>query len=674
MIRYVFICLVLCVACQPNSQEHVQQANFVEANYVGDESCQSCHNDIYETYHETGMGKSFSKFDPKTAPEVFNNALVYEEVSDYYYTAFVKDGKLYQKELKKDASGKVINETVYEAKFVVGSGNATRSYVMDVNGYLTEMPLTWYVQRKIWDMSPGYHGGNLRFERPINAECMTCHNDISQHETGTQNRFKKVALGIGCERCHGPGSAHVEKQLANETKGVADPTIVNPKRLGRAENLSVCQQCHVDGTAVFKKMESPETFRPGMLLSAHRTVFSTPEHLNNPEAFGIASHAVRLAKSACYQKSQMTCVTCHNPHEPQQKEGSTSYNQTCQSCHQQSQTVCSRPNEPKPMSGDCVSCHLAQAGTSDIPHVTFTDHWIRKELPQGARHSEPKDIKKQEDGTPVTLIPIPETLNAQQSEAENSLEEAVAYFKYYETRHPIKGYLPIVIEKAKFGLENGADLAEARLAYARTLSIQEKYTEAATEFDKATHQYPKNSLLWYWKAVNLGKQKSYDQALIAIEKSIALQPNLIEAYQQKSEMLSAKGDAERAAESLEKAIAKNPIHFPNLYNNLGTIYAMQNQTAKAIPIFEKALKLNPDLSQSMVTLGGIYALQSHFAQAKILLERAVKIQPNDISVNGNLGLLYMQEGNNAKARTYFEKVLELNPGDAQAEAYLNQLR
>ena len=560
MLKYLLIAFLLISACKPfsSSKEVVHK---LKANYVGDKSCQSCHNDIYETYHQSGMGRSFSRFDEKTAPEIFNQQEVKTEKSGFSYVAYVENGKMYQKEIKRDDAGKMINELIYEVKYVVGSGNATRSYVMEVNGYLTEMPLTWYVERKMWDMSPGYHEGNLRFDRPINGECMTCHNSFSAHEKGTQNRFKKVALGIGCERCHGPGSEHIEEQLENDEL-VENPSIVNPKKLNRAEQLSVCQQCHIDGVSVINADENIESFRPGMLLSAHRTIYTTPEHLNHPEEFGIASHGVRLAKSECYTKSQMTCVSCHNPHEPQQGIGNEGYNKSCQNCHQSDEVTCSRPNEPKPMSGDCVSCHLTKSGTSDIPHVTFTDHWIRKVIPKSAKSSTPKTIADAKPDQIQTLVPIPETVLATQSEGESLLAEAIAYFKYYETHQPLKGYLPLVVEKAQKGFAQGADHYQARLALARALSLQELYDEAANAFEEGVKKYPDDSFLWYWKSVNHLKQNKLPQALTAIEESIKLQPNLIEAHQKKAEILVGQQKKDEAIEILQGAIQKNPNGNP----------------------------------------------------------------------------------------------------------------
>ena len=87
---------------------------------------------------------------------------------------------------------------------------------------------------------------------------MTCHNGLPEHEPFTPAHYDAVPLGITCERCHGPGSEHVERHLAGlvsrrrgtrEAKSIpASSTRLASTRDGQ---LAVCQQCHLTGTSVF---------------------------------------------------------------------------------------------------------------------------------------------------------------------------------------------------------------------------------------------------------------------------------------------------------------------------------------------------------------------------------------------------------------------------------------
>ena len=74
-----------------------------------------------------------------------------------------------------------------------------------------------------------------------------------------------MPLGIGCERCHGPGALHVEARLANPEAEGPDYTIVNPKHLSLDRRLDVCQQCHLEGTIMLlRDGQTAYSYRPGM--------------------------------------------------------------------------------------------------------------------------------------------------------------------------------------------------------------------------------------------------------------------------------------------------------------------------------------------------------------------------------------------------------------------------
>ena len=203
----------------------------VEAQFTGDVACASCHADIVEAYSQTNHKRGFSRFKADEAIERFDvERVVYNEHRNVHYEVYVKGDTLYQREYREDVNGALVHELIQAADYVIGSGNATRSYLLENNGYLTEMPLTWYVERGYWDMSPGYTQANDRFSRKIILDCLTCHNAIPTHSPSTQNHFTDIPEGISCERCHGPASLHVDFWTANQSAEApdVDTTIVNP--------------------------------------------------------------------------------------------------------------------------------------------------------------------------------------------------------------------------------------------------------------------------------------------------------------------------------------------------------------------------------------------------------------------------------------------------------------
>ena len=647
--------------------------------YVGDEACADCHEDLYRSYHRTGMGRSVSRFDPTTAPERFDaDVQVYDARSDLHYEPFVRGDTLFQREFRTDGSGQVVYERIHPVEWVIGSGNATRSYLMNVNGHVTQMPLTWYVDSARWDLSPGYEQINQRFSRPISHECMTCHNGLPGYSLFTQSHYTDVPEGITCERCHGPGGPHVERRLAGlgPPEGQPDPTIVNAAHLDRSLQLAICQQCHLTGITVFKQGDDVTSYRPGRPLAAHRTVFALEEERDDPERFGIASHAERLAQSACYEHSAMTCTTCHDPHRPVAELGADYFNEVCQGCHtptrETREVMCSREEthgSAEATSGNCIGCHLQKSGTSDIPHVTFTDHWIRRTLPP-ARH--PEDIQR------ILVRPEPFVLvrmtdDGATDEALASLEEAIAYFNLYDTQHRIPAYLPGVIQRVRQGLVAGADHPEARLALGRALAEMDSVAQALPVFRQALKRYPQHARLHYWLGNVLLRSELADSAMTYLERAVEIQPDFTEARFKLAEVHEALGDLIRARQVYEEVLEQDPVHHPAAWNNLGFLFLQQNRLQEADSLFERALALEPDLVVALVNRGAVRLLHQDFDTAISLFERAVRLDPTNVAALGNLGLVYAQRGRYAEAQEMLLRVLRLDPDDQRARSALDQV-
>ena len=675
----VFGTLVGCARDAPPKQE---AEPVVEAAYAGDESCASCHSDLYASYHRTGMGRSMSRFDPATAPERFDadgrSPVVHNERFDLSYQAFVRGDTLFQREFRVDDEGNVTHELVYPADYVVGSGNATRSYLMQAGGFVTEMPLTWYVQREIWDMSPGYEASNSRFSRPATLECVTCHDGTPEHTEFTQNHYAELPLGITCERCHGPSAEHVEARLAGlEPETDVDPNTVNPAHLDRELQLSVCQQCHLEGTSVFKAGEDPTTFRPGEALAAHRSVFTRLDQIEDPDDFGIASHGLRLAQSECFTQSAMTCTTCHDPHQPTADFGPDAFNTVCQSCHggeaSPHEAVCTRPAADSPaeaMTGDCVSCHMQVGGTSDIPHVSFTDHWIRRELPPArpAGRIEREAMRME----PFTLVSILEG-EGELSPAEADVETALAYFHLYETAHRLPAYLPDIAARLRRGLAAGIDRPDARLTLGQALIQMDSLAAAERVLGKLASDDPENAWAQYWLGKASRERGKTAAAEAPLRRAVTIQPLFVEARVELANVLSEAGRTGEAIAQLEAAVEADPEHATEAWNNLGFLHLQAGQTEAATEALQQAVRLDPDLAEARVNLGTVYLLAEELEPAIAQFEAATQTRPDYAPAYGNLGVAYLQQDRPDDARRMFERLLELDPNDQRARAYLAQI-
>ena len=172
-----------------------------ETKYVGNAACESCHKRIFESYQETGMGKSYYRPSKENIIEKFDNqSVVHDSILNFSYFPFWKKDSMYVMEFRLQGKDTLYKRTE-KIDFIVGSGHQTRSYILVRNDYHYEVPITWYVSKGIWDLSPGYEkGGNARFSREIGEECMACHTGNFEFVAGSKNQFRKVDMGIDCER------------------------------------------------------------------------------------------------------------------------------------------------------------------------------------------------------------------------------------------------------------------------------------------------------------------------------------------------------------------------------------------------------------------------------------------------------------------------------------------
>jgi hypothetical protein len=101
-----------------------------------------------------------------------------------------------------------------ELLYYIGSGRRGLSYLFAQNGFLFESPVNWYSHERRWDIAPAYQSTR---ESPLNLpafpSCLRCHvSGMRAPVKGTENLYPMPAFlhaGVSCERCHGPGAAHI---------------------------------------------------------------------------------------------------------------------------------------------------------------------------------------------------------------------------------------------------------------------------------------------------------------------------------------------------------------------------------------------------------------------------------------------------------------------------------
>ena len=182
------------------------------------------------------------------------------------------------------------------------------------------------------------------------SHCFNC------HATGVRLSSSKPDLsamrpGVTCERCHGPGAAHIAAAKAGAAPEAIRRTVVNPKRFPAKAQVQMCGECH--------RLPPPDGASPEPELEDPVTVRLAP---------------IGLMASRCFTESKrLSCMTCHDPHTNVRPRSDLAYAERCLACH--ATPAAAHSKCPRPADRNCVSCHMPQAKLG--PYLRFTDHRIR---------------------------------------------------------------------------------------------------------------------------------------------------------------------------------------------------------------------------------------------------------------------------------------------------------
>ncbi len=615
----------------------------VESGYVNSAICAGCHQNIAKTYRLTGMGRSFYRPSAENTVEDYKiHNTVYNRASDRYYTMLERDGKWYQRRHQIGFAGKETNIVEKQVEYVIGSGNHSRSYLYrNSEGNLVEMPVSWYSEKGgYWAMSPGYDRANQQdFRRTIVNECFSCHNSYPQSaQPEAQTRASnfadpafgdRVPQGIDCQRCHGPGRAHVEAAGSGKASLEAiRGKIVNPARLDRDRQLETCMQCHLETTSrMASKLprydQAPFSYQPGQSLGDYFEYFDHAPGTGHDDKFEIAHAAYRLRMSACFRSSQMTCTTCHDPHQiPRGEEASRHYVAVCKTCHADAHA------SEMPARADCVNCHMPKRRSDDAVHVVMTDHYIQRNKPS-------RDL----------LAPLEE---ADVVNLDTYRGEVIPYYPpENSTKTSKQPDRQLYLDVAQ--VQDSADLAPGILRLQQDL---EKSTPARPEF-------------YYEVAEAYEKSGKHGEAIHWYDEALRHSPEFRPATDGLAVALIGAGNLDRAAEVLEKAVAAAPADAVAL-TDLGNVYLKQGKPDAAQQALARALSVNPDTPEAQNLLGLALAQKQDWAGAERAFRTAISIQPELAAAHQNLANQLAKGGDYAQARYHFEKAIAGEPNNADA--------
>jgi Cytochrome c554 and c-prime len=264
---------------------------------------------------------------------------------------------------------------------VIGSGGKGQTYLFWKGDRLFQLPVSYWNQLG-WVNSPGYRDGIANFTRPVIPRCLECHGTYFHSLPPPLNQYDRVGfiLGITCEKCHGSGREHAQRQTSKP--GTSGSGILNPSRFSRDRQIELCAWCHAGhGEALAPTF----SYVPGEALDKYLT-------LPHPDSSGMidvhGNQVELLKKSRCFQGSEMTCSTCHDVHTSEHDP--EAFSQRCLSCHRPGTNMF--PKLDHQVASNCIACHMPMQETNLIvfnwkgnkAKPLVRNHWI-KIYPQNSR-------------------------------------------------------------------------------------------------------------------------------------------------------------------------------------------------------------------------------------------------------------------------------------------------
>jgi|HubBroStandDraft_6_1064221.scaffolds.fasta_scaffold244662_2 hypothetical protein len=319
------------------------------AQYVGAKVCGSCHPAQFARQTRSAHAGALSRAVDHPLAGTFPTGLDLRRSPNYRFEVFRTAGEFRTRIF--DATD--VMDLPMEWAF--GAGRQAVTFVTKVNqDWYVEYYSSYYSAVHSWGPTPGQAAipatslavaaGVLYKTTDTTtgiAGCFECHS-TGPVTFGADGAVHVTELAVRCEDCHGPGAAHVKRPTPNN--------IENPNNLSAVRLIEFCGRCHRPPAAKGQKID----------WNVSWNVRHQPVYLN---------------ESACFRKSTraLSCLTCHDSHEPADKKPAAFYNDRCLNCHSSSAP---RPN-PVCLTqtvANCIDCHMPKV-SPQIP-LRFTNHWI----------------------------------------------------------------------------------------------------------------------------------------------------------------------------------------------------------------------------------------------------------------------------------------------------------
>lgn len=299
--------------------------------YVGSDQCADCHQDEATAWASSHHALAWTEVDEGFVQADFDgtvfehdgmSVLFREQAGNYLASVTEKDGAT----------------TEYGLHSVVGI-EPLQQYLFETEpGRLQSFDVVWDTENQRWfhlypnqDLPPD---DGLHWTGPYknwNARCAECHATgfEKKYDAETRSyRSQHSEIGVGCEACHGPGSAHIDWVAGQDVAdGLSDTGFLMSWGRGQTEaEIQQCAGCHSRREAHEDGNPLPGTpYHDAYNLALLRPGLYHPDGQILDEVYVYGS----FLQSRMYARG-VGCMNCHEPHSAALKADG---NGVCTQCH-----------------------------------------------------------------------------------------------------------------------------------------------------------------------------------------------------------------------------------------------------------------------------------------------------------------------------------------------------
>jgi adenylate cyclase len=165
----------------------------------------------------------------------------------------------------------------------------------------------------------------------------------------------------------------------------------------------------------------------------------------------------------------------------------------------------------------------------------------------------------------------------------------------------------------------------------------------------------------YWLGNTKFPEETVEKGIELAQKALTMDDSLADAHGVLCALYIAKKEFDKAIAEGERAVALNPGSMLALLNYANSL-THAGRSEEAIPLFQKAIRLNPFGPSTLYReLGNALRWVGQFEEAVSAYKKAIQIAPDNILAHIGLTCTYSMMGLEKEARAEAAEVLRINP-------------